>query len=165
MRPSIRASLRIVLSLAVLALAGALVAGCGGGSGASATAAGTPAKATVPPATTLAIVAKSDAEHGRKGPDGKWHDAFLPADLTVKAGQRVTLTFKNYDDMAHSFNAAQLGVNVTIPGGKGNQPGTATVTFTAPKKPGAYLWICAMPCDPWAMSHDGYMRGYVTVTA
>lgn len=164
MRPSIRTSLRIVLSLAVVALVGALVAGCGGGSNDSATAAGTPAKAAVQP-TTLAIVVKSDEQHGRKGPDGKWHDAFLPADVTVKAGQRVTLSFSNYDDAPHTFNAAQLGVNATIPGAKGKQPGTATVTFTAPKKPGAYLWICAMPCDPWAMSHDGYMRGYVTVTA
>ena len=163
MRPSIRTSIHIVCSLALVALAGIVVAGCGG-SGASATAAGTPAKATGPPAT-IAIVAKSDTEHGRKGPDGKWHDAFLPADVTVKAGQRVTLTFTNYDDMMHSFNAAQLGVNVMIPGAKAGKPGTATVTFTAPRKAGAYLWICAMPCDPWAMSHDGYMRGYVTVTA
>ncbi len=159
MRPSIR----IVFSLLAVALAGALAAGCGS-SGGSATAAGGPAKAAVPPAT-LAIVAKSDAQHGRKGPDGKWHDAFLPADLTVRAGQRVTLTFANYDDMMHSFNAAQLHVNVMIPGAKGHAPGTATVTFTAPTRPGAYLWICAMPCDPWAMSHDGYMRGYVRVTA
>jgi len=163
MRPSIRTSIRVICSLALVALAGALVAGCGG-SGASATAAGTPAKAAVP-ATTIAIVAKSDTQHGRKGPDGKWHDAFLPADFTVKAGQRVTLTFTNYDDMMHSFNAAQLGVNVMIPAGKPGKPGTAAVTFTAPSRPGAYLWICAMPCDPWAMSHDGYMRGYVTVTA
>ncbi|HEX4807181.1 MAG TPA: cupredoxin domain-containing protein [Conexibacter sp.] len=159
MRPSIR----IIFSLLVVALAGALAAGCGSSAG-SATAAGHRVKAAVPPAT-IAIIAKSDAEHGRKGPDGKWHDAFLPADLTVRAGQRVTLTFANYDDMAHSFNAAQLGVNVTIPGGTAHKPGTATVTFTAPTRAGAYLWICAIPCDPWAMSHDGYMRGYVRVTA
>lgn len=159
-----RRSIRIICSLLAVALTGAVVAGCGAGSTGSATAAGHPVKAAVP-AATIAIVAKSDTEHGRKGPDGKWHDAFLPADFTVKAGQRVTLTFTNYDDMAHSFNAAQLGVNVTVPGGSAKKPGTATVTFTAPTKPGAYLWICAMPCDPWAMSHDGYMRGYVKVTA
>jgi hypothetical protein len=40
-----------------------------------------------------------------------------------------------------------------------------TFTFTAPKKAGRYQWWCAVPCDPWAMAHDGYMRGYVTVSA
>lgn len=156
----------IFLSILAVALAGLAVGGCGaGGSNGVATAApARPAKAVLEPAT-IAIVAESDAEHGRKGPDGKWHDAFLPADFTVKAGQRVTLTFTNYDDMMHSFNAAQLSVNAMVPAAKAGKPGRVAITFTAPTKPGRYLWICAMPCDPWAMSHDGYMRGYVTVAA
>jgi hypothetical protein len=44
-------------------------------------------------------------------------------------------------------------------------PTHATFTFTAPNKPGKYAWWFAVPCDPWAMAHDGFMRGYVTVTA
>jgi len=153
----------LIVSLLAVVFAGFAVSGCG--SGGAATAASAHRAKAVVAHTTIAIVAKSDGQHGRKGPDGKWHDAFLPADFTVKAGQRVTLTFTNSDDMMHSFNAAQLKVNAMVPGAKAGKPGKATVTFTAPSKPGRYLWICAMPCDPWAMAHDGYMRGYVTVTA
>src|SRR4029079_6149694 len=29
------------------------------------------------------IVVKSDEEHGKLGPEGTWHDAFLPADFSV----------------------------------------------------------------------------------
>lgn len=167
MRPSIR----LTSLLTVVGLAGAAVAGCGGGSAttkvsnaAHATPASAVQAASVAPAH-LTILVKSDAEHARKGPDGKWHDAFLPADFSVKAGQRVTVTVYNYDDMGHTFTAPSLGVNATIPGGGAKKPGTVTFAFTAPAKAGSYQWICAMPCDPWAMAHDGYMQGRVTVTA
>jgi heme/copper-type cytochrome/quinol oxidase subunit 2 len=78
----------------------------------------------------------------------------------------VSVTVTNYDSGPHSFTSPSMGVNEVIPGG-----GTATIgkqvtfTFTAPTKPGSYVWWCAIPCDPWAMAHDGYMRGIVTVTA
>jgi plastocyanin len=136
------------------ARAGSLTARSGTGSG--------PVVAAVAPAS-LKLVVKSDEEHGRMGPDGNWHDAFLPADFSVKAGQVVHVTVYNYDDMPHTFTAAALGVNATIPGGSEDKPGEATFTFRAPKKAGSYTWYCAMPCDPWAMSHDGYMRGRVRV--
>jgi membrane fusion protein, multidrug efflux system len=164
MRPSIR----LTAFLTVIALAGAAVAGCGGSSTKSsngtAAAAGSVRTATLA-AQHLTLVVKSDAEHARKGPDGKWHDAFVPADFSVKAGQRVTVTVNNYDDAQHTFTAPELGVNVVIPGGAATKPGTATFSFTAPAKAGSYQWICAMPCDPWAMAHDGFMRGHVQVTA
>jgi plastocyanin len=125
----------------------------------------TPA-ATVPSPLSMTVGIKADDEHGRMGPDKQWHDAFLPADYTVHAGQTVTMTFQNYDGGPHTFTAPSLNVNQMIPGGgSASHPVTATVTFTAPKTPGKYQWWCAVPCDPWAMSHDGYMRGYVTVVS
>jgi uncharacterized cupredoxin-like copper-binding protein len=111
---------------------------------------------------SVRIVIKSDEEHGKKGSDGKWHDAFLPANFKVQKGVRVRVTVTNYDDMPHSFTSSSLHVNKTIPAARGKKPGKTTFTFVA-KKAGKYLWWCAKPCDPWAMSHVGFMRGYVTV--
>jgi plastocyanin len=120
----------------------------------------------VAPPQAVNILVKSDTEHGRLGPDGKWHDAFLPADFTVRAGHTVKVTLTNYDSGPHTFTSPAMGVNETIPGGGSlGAPRQVTFTFKAPTKPGKYAWWCAVPCDPWAMSHDGYMRGYVTVKA
>lgn len=115
------------------------------------------------------LVIKADSEHGKMGSDGKWHDSFLPADFTVHAGDRVVVTVRNYDEMPHSFTSSSLSssqlINQTIPAGSANSPSTTTFTFIAPSSPGRYSWWCALPCDPWAMTHDGFMRGYVTVAA
>jgi heme/copper-type cytochrome/quinol oxidase subunit 2 len=109
-------------------------------------------------------VIKSDEQQGKKGPDGKWHDAFLPANFTALAGVPVRVTVFNYDDMPHSFTSSALHVNKVIPSAKGEKPSKTTFVFT-PKKAGKFLWWCAVPCDPWAMGHAGYMRGYVKVVA
>ncbi|HZD97461.1 MAG TPA: cupredoxin domain-containing protein [Micromonosporaceae bacterium] len=114
---------------------------------------------------TINVAIKADDEHGRLGPDGKWHDAFLPAEFKVHPGAKVTVTVANYDGGAHTFTSPSLGVNANLPAGSMKQPHQTTFTFTAPKKAGRYAWWCAMPCDPWAMAHNGYMRGYVTVAA
>jgi plastocyanin len=120
--------------------------------------------AVKPQALTIAV--KADDEHGRLGPDGKWHDAFLPADFAVRAGSTVTVTVHNFDGGPHTFTSPAMGVNAIIPGGGSlGAPNTVKFTFKAPTKPGRYAWWCAVPCDPWAMAHDGYMRGYVTVKA
>lgn len=136
--------------------------------------AGSPsAKAAIPSEETASavegvkLVVKSDEEEGKKGPDGNWHDAFLPADFSVKAGATVKVTVYNYDDMPHTFTATELGVNATVPAGSGSmdeKPGKVTFTFKAPMKAGSYAWYCALPCDPWAMTHEGFMKGSVTVT-
>ena len=141
----------------------------GGGYGSpSTTGSGTanpPGKATARGSQALTLNVKSNTEHGKRGPDGNWHDAFLPADFTVHAGETVTVTVYNYDDMPHSFTSQSLAVNQTIPGGSASSPSKTTFKFTAPSRSGSYQWWCALPCDPWAMAHDGYMRGYVTVSA
>jgi plastocyanin len=113
---------------------------------------------------SVKLTIKSDEENGKKGSDGAWHDAFLPADFSVKAGATVSVTVYNYDDMPHSFTADAMGVNQTIPGGSEEKPSETTFTFQAPQKAGSYDWYCALPCDPWAMAHDGFMKGRVTVT-
>lgn len=110
------------------------------------------------------VVVKSDEERGKMGPDGNWHDAFLPADFSVKAGSTVRVTVYNYDEGEHTFTSLGLGTNETIAAGSEAKPAVTTFTFKAPQKAGRYEWLCALPCDPWAMNHNGFMRGYVSVT-
>jgi plastocyanin len=132
---------------------------------AAGTATATRAKATASArqAQVITILVKSDDEHGKKGPDGKWHDAFLPADFAVRAGHKTTVTILNYDTGAHSLVSPSLNLNVKIPAAKGAKPGRVSFRFTA-LKAGRYDWWCGNPCDPWAMTHDGYMRGFITAT-
>ncbi len=168
-----RPSTRIISTFAVTALAGAAFAGCGS-SGSSTKASNEKPAATeqnvaqttaAPKPVKIAVVVKSDEQRGKKGSDGKWHDAFLPANYTVKAGQKVTMTVTNYDDMPHTFTSPDMQVDVNIPAGSEQKGSTKTFTFKAPADAGSYAWYCNLPCDPWAMTHDGYMRGHVTVTA
>jgi plastocyanin len=140
------------------------------GTNAAMTSMAAPASSSAPAqkTETVKLTIKSDDEHGRRGPDGTWHDAFLPANFTVHAGDKVIVTVYNYDTGSHTFTSSTLtsGVmNQMIRAGSENAPSKTTFTFTAPSQTGKYLWWCAMPCDPWAMSHIGYMRGYVTVAA
>lgn len=114
----------------------------------------------------VSMAFRSDTEHGKRGPDGKWHDAATPANFTVHAGAMVTVMAMNYDTSPHSFTASDLGIDVLIPAaGSPSSPAMVTFKFHAPSKPGRYLWHCKLPCDPFAMVHIGYMLGYVTVKA
>lgn len=153
------------LSLGVLAALAIALSACGGSSNdeASAATAASESESSSAP-ETVKLVIKSDEEQGKKGPDGQWHDAFLPADFSVKAGATVEVTVYNYDDMPHSFTAPGLDTNAKIPSGTEEKASKTTFTFTAPDKAGSYEWICAIPCDPWSMAHDGFMKGHVTVT-
>jgi plastocyanin len=104
----------------------------------------------------------------RLGPDKKMHDAFTPTDITAVAGQKIVVTVYNYDTGPHSFTAPALGLNVVIPGARQNGvPAVKTFSFTV-KKAGSYKWLCVMPCDDvakgWAMRHENYMAGTVTIT-
>jgi uncharacterized cupredoxin-like copper-binding protein len=170
-------------------MAGAM-AGAMSSVGAGAQGAGGAAANAALPTKRVTLTMKPDA---KVGSDGDKHDTTLPADFSVKAGQAVRLTIYNYDDMPHSFTSpglgrggaipaamqqmqgtaqdlkvmpmAGMGVNQTIPGGTAAHPSKTVITFTAPSKAGTYLWYCRIPCDAWAMAHDGYMRGHVTVTS
>jgi len=73
--------------------------------------------------------------------------AFSPMNLTVSAGEKVTVV--NHDSTAHTLTAVA-----------GNAFNTGTIgpgqsgTFTAPTKPGSYPYICGI--------HQ-FMHGTVTV--
>jgi hypothetical protein len=117
-------------------------------------------------------------ELGQKGSDGLRHDTTYGANFSVAKGQRVTVTIWNYDEGPHTFTAPGLKLNVTIPGAKDEEKGIPSKTvfsFTA-SKVGTFRWFCSLPCDKgqgyWAMKtgkngmgQDGYMAGYVTVSA
>ena len=120
--------------------------------------------ATAPSVENVKLVIKSDEEHGKKGSDGAWHDAYLPADFSVKAGATVKVTVSNYDDMPHTFTSPGLGTNTEIAAGDENKPSKTTFTIHAPQKAGSYEWYCALPCDPFSMTHFGFMKGHVTGT-
>ena len=102
------------------------------------------------------------------GSNKKTHDAYVPAYITAKAGQEVVVTVYNLDSAPHSFTASALGLNVIVPGAASpGAVGTKTFSFTV-SKAGTYHWLCILPCDnggahAWAMMHDGYMAGTITI--
>ena len=121
----------------------------------------------VPPSRAVQDIALTVMPGGKLGPDGKLHDAFSPADITIEKGVPVHMTIYNYDNMKHSFTSGALGINfLANPSKKNGAAGVASYTFT-PKKEGNYSWQCIYPCDlpnkQWAMSHKGYMQGIIHV--
>ena len=125
---------------------------------------GTAAGARAVTADRVSLAIKSDTEHARRGPDGTWHDAYLPAAFSVKSGDKVVVTIRNYDAAPHTFTSQKLHLNVVIKGGSATHPSVTTFTFKAPKA-GTYTWQCLGNCDSWAMNHLGFMKGRITVTA
>jgi plastocyanin len=103
-----------------------------------------------------------------KGSDKRTHDAYVPASFTASVGQQVIVTVYNLDTAPHSFTAPGLSLNVIVSGARDQgYVGIKTFSFTA-KKAGTYRWKCILPCDnggvnAWAMTHDGYMAGTVTI--
>jgi heme/copper-type cytochrome/quinol oxidase subunit 2 len=93
----------------------------------------------------------------KPGPDGKLHDAFSVTNFYAHAGQPVKLVINNTDSADHSITAPAAGVNIMV------KPGVHTYTLLV-RKAGRFEWSCMMPCDPYSMSHVGYMRGYITVS-
>lgn len=154
--------LAIILSLVAI---GSTSSNDSGATQASASAIPASAPAATPAPAAVKLVVKSDSEHARKGPDGTWHDAYLPANFAVRAGQTVNVTVYNYDTGPHTFTAPSLGINAVIPAGTEQAAHKVTFKFTAPSQPGSYQWWCSTPCDPWAMSEQGFMQGTVTVRA
>jgi len=119
-------------------------------------ASGTPASTVVPTAVSLKVLPSS-----KVGPDGKLHDAFTVTNFAVHVGQPVKLTIDNTDNQSHSITSPSAGVNIVA------KPGVHTYTLLVDKS-GRFLWYCAFPCDSdahgWAMSHPGFMSGYITAS-
>ena len=91
----------------------------------------------------------------KPGPNGKLHDAFSVTNFEVHAGHAVKLVINNTDTAPHSITAPGAGVNILV------RPGTHTYTLLV-RKTGRFQWYCTQPCDPYSMSHNGYMRGFIT---
>jgi uncharacterized cupredoxin-like copper-binding protein len=120
-----------------------------------------PAVAAVPAPANAPVISLSVAGANKRGPDGKMHDSFSKTNFAVKVGQPTRLRIANADDVPHSITAAATGVSITV------QPGVHTYNMVATKA-GRFEWMCVIPCDSdsggWAMTHPGYMAGYVTAT-
>ena len=95
------------------------------------------------------------------GPDGKKHDAYSQTEFAVKAGRPLTLRIDNTDSQPHSITSTAAGVEIIA------LPGTHDYTLLV-KNPGRYWWRCMIVCDGsangWAMTHVGYMSGYISAT-
>lgn len=108
------------------------------------------------PVVTLKVIPE-----GKRGPDGKMHDAFTLTNFHVKVGQPTTLRIDNTDEGMHSITSALAGVDIVV------QPGVHDYTLLVTKA-GRFEWKCIIPCDTgaggWAMSHPGYMAGYITAS-
>jgi hypothetical protein len=117
--------------------------------------AASPANASSAPA---AVVELKIVAEGKKGPEGKLHDNFTVTEFHVTVGQPVTLRIDNTDTVPHSITSPEAGVNIVA------SPGTHGYTLLV-KTAGRFEWHCVFPCDPWAMVHVGYMRGFITATS
>jgi heme/copper-type cytochrome/quinol oxidase subunit 2 len=124
--------------------------------------AATQGAATAPAVTAPARTESLKIVGGAKlGPDGKQHDEFTKTEFAVKVGQPLKLKIDNTDDVPHSITAPVVGVNLMI------RPGVHTYTLVVTQA-GKFQWFCIIPCDSdaggWAMSHPGFMAGYITAT-
>lgn len=123
-----------------------------------------PATSTGPSAVAIKLEINPAPLGGVKGPDDLIHDAFVPGTFTMTVGTTYDVTIYNYDTQSHSWMSPGLNVSAVAPAGSLSSP--TIVHFTIkPTKAGTIQWFCPLPCDKWAMAHNGFMRGYVTVKA
>lgn len=112
-------------------------------------------------AKPTSVIDLSVIPEGKRGPDGKMHDAFTVTNFNVKAGQPTELRIDNKDEGTHSITSPLAGISIIV------QPGVHTYTLLV-QKAGRFEWKCIIPCDTgaggWAMSHPGYMAGYITAS-
>jgi len=122
-----------------------------------------PAAALAPESINLTVVPDS-----LMGSNKHTHDAYVPAYISARANQKVIVTIYNLDTAPHSFTAPSLGINAIATAAKGQGGvGVTTFSFTATRA-GVYHWKCILPCDnggatAWAMSHEGFMTGTITI--
>ncbi|NNN01667.1 MAG: hypothetical protein HKL86_07550 [Acidimicrobiaceae bacterium] len=165
----------LVTLVAGIAIVAAVVFGITAGAGAiwhkvtaAATAPTASSAAPVVPPSSSAVPVKLEINPpplgGVKGSDGLIHDAFVPATFTMTVGTTYDVTMYNYDTQSHSWMAPSLNVSAVAPAGSATSPSITHFTIK-PTKAGTIQWFCALPCDKWAMAHNGFMRGFVTVKA
>ncbi|MDA8313626.1 MAG: cupredoxin domain-containing protein [Actinomycetota bacterium] len=119
-----------------LALAGVLglgLAACGGSTGAAQTSQTTQTKG---PAPSSATTKPSSGTTSANATIIIKNFAFHPALLDVTPGERITV--HNEDPVTHTVTSTTHAFNT------GDVSPGATVTFTAPTKPGTYPYICVI---------------------
>jgi len=65
--------------------------------------------------------------------------AFVQSEITVKAGQPVTLRLVNRDGYAHAFDIDEFDIHTSLAANE-----TAELSLT-PEKPGRYPFYCSSP--------------------
>jgi plastocyanin len=130
---------RIVLFLIPAVVAGALVA-CGGSSNDSSSSGAGDATATRPPGATQATptAATGGAATSNTLDVTIQNFAFTPANITVRAGQPVTLNVTNKDSASHTLTLQGVAGADT---GTLSQNGAKTITFT-PSAAGRIAFFC-----------------------
>lgn len=78
--------------------------------------------------------------------------AFQQSEITVKAGQPVTLRLVNQDGYAHAFDMDEFDIHVPLAANE-----TLEITF-APQENGRYLFFCSSPGH-----HAAGMEGILVV--
>ncbi|MBI3974446.1 MAG: cupredoxin domain-containing protein [Chloroflexi bacterium] len=111
--PSARWRSRVLVATAALA-ALALLAGCGGGAAKT---------------RTIDLVTNDSFR-------------FSPAEIRVKAGERITVQLRNPGVLAHDFVTRGQATDAKIEVAAGQ---TASGAFSVAAKPGRYEFICAQP--------------------
>jgi plastocyanin len=86
------------------------------------------------------------------------NEAAQPANIAVRAGGTVTITFRNYTRLTHTFTMPALGISALIKPRHGDVAGVSHVTFVVPY--GVYEWRC-MFCKGSAHPHVHAMQGKV----
>jgi len=66
--------------------------------------------------------------------------SFTPATMTIKAGEKVKLTFQNNGKMQHDWVLEDMDINTNLV----NPRGEETVEFTI-NEPGEYAFYCSVP--------------------
>lgn len=122
------------------------------------------ASSSTPSAVTVKMSINPPPLGGVKGHGGAIDDAFVPGTLTMKEGTTYDVVIYNYDPHAHTWTLPNFNINADAPAGSASKPSITHFTIT-PKSKGTFQWFCALPCDKWSMATNGYMRGYLTVTA
>ncbi len=140
--------------------AGSSGASVAGGTAGAAGASGAGGTAASGAASTVSVVIRNvptpeGPEPAFVGPSGVGSATLF----TAKVGTTLKVTVKNENSMPHTFTSPTLNLSVTIA-----PDATTTFTVTA-KTAGTFSYWCNIPCGGWVMSHNGYMRGDVTVVA
>jgi plastocyanin len=84
---------------------------------------------------------------------GHGDEAATPANIAVRAGGTVTITFRNHTRLFHTFTVSRLGMSILLPPRR-----STSVTFVASY--GVYKWHCLL-CATKAHPHVHAMRGSV----